>query len=115
LLFHSWFCSYQTGRIFTAKISREVLKIAALAGWDPVAGTDRYHVYYGTDMNKMQLFGSATASELQVRGLVEGTKYFFYIRTANCAGDSAPSNFTSSRTLYRKGGSGALLGCIGPR
>lgn len=41
---------------------------------------DRYHVYYGTDMAKMQLFSITTASELEVRGLVEGTKYFFYVK-----------------------------------
>ena len=78
---------------------REVSETAVLVDWDPVAGADRYHVYFGTDMAKMALFGSATASELEVRGLVEGTKYFFYVKAVNSVGESAPSNFTSRRTL----------------
>jgi hypothetical protein len=67
--------------------------------WDPVAGADRYHVFYGMDITKMLLFGSATTSELEVRGLTEGTKYFFYVKVVNSVGESAPSNFTSRRTL----------------
>ena len=55
---------------------RETSETSVLVDWDPVPGVDRYHVYFGTDLNKMALFGSATASELEVRGPIEGTKYF---------------------------------------
>lgn len=80
-------------------IVRETSETSVLVDWDPVPGVDRYHVFYGTDMAKMSLFGSATASELEVRGLTEGTKYFFFVKSVNAQGESAPSNFTSRRTL----------------
>jgi len=51
------------------------------------------------DLNKMSLSGSATASELEVRGLTEVTKYFFYVKSVNSIGERAPSNLTSRRTL----------------
>ena len=53
-------------------IVRETSATSVLVDWDLVPGVDRYHVFYGTDMAKMSLFGSATASELEVRGLMGG-------------------------------------------
>jgi hypothetical protein len=32
-------------------------------------------------------------------GLTEGTKYFFFVKSVNAQGESAPSNFTSRRTM----------------
>ena len=78
---------------------RETSETSVLVDWDTVAGARRYYVFYGMDITKMSLFGSATAPQLEVRGLTEGTKYFFYVKVVDSVGESAPSNFTSRRTL----------------
>lgn len=77
---------------------REATATSVILDWSPVSGAKRYHVYCGTDMNKMALYGSSTASKMKVSGLSEGVKYYFYVRTVTSAGESAHSNFATGRT-----------------
>jgi hypothetical protein len=98
--------STPTGVSATAQSSSSIS-----VSWNAVSGATSYKVYYeiGTSSTK-NLAGTVTGVSYTHTGLQANTKYYYYIKAVNSAGESGYSSYSSATTQSSSGG-----GTAGPQ